>query len=91
MYPKVIPLHKLKRDSKLVLDKEKNFKILLNAISQMDLPLTINVPISNSPRLLTSPMEKSLHFWSSCNGSSRNTIRSQINLLKAKEGQFKEE
>lgn len=43
MYPKMINLAKLKRDSKIPLEKERNFRILLNAINQMGISLSINV------------------------------------------------
>jgi hypothetical protein len=43
IHPKIINLSKLRKDLKVPLEKEKNFRILLNAINQLELSVTINV------------------------------------------------
>ncbi len=43
MHPKMINLNKLKRDPKIPLEKERNFKLLLNAVNQMGLQVAMDV------------------------------------------------
>lgn len=43
MHPKMINLNKLKRDPKIPLEKERNFKLLLNAVNQMGLQVAMDI------------------------------------------------
>ena len=60
IYPRTINLNKLKRDIRSPLEKEKNFRFLLNAINQMGIRVTINV--SNFTILDRRSLKRQNHF-----------------------------
>ena len=73
MHPKMINMTKLKRDPKIPTEKEKNFRLLLNAVNQLGLCVAINVKFPSIFRLSIYHMVKSLLFLNCFNGSINST------------------
>lgn len=84
MHPKMINLNKLKRDPKIPLEKERNFKLLLNAVNQMGLQVAMDVRFSSTHRLSISRMVKLQLSLNCFNGSSSNTTILLQDILQDK-------